>query len=313
MPKPVFSYLLLVLFLTACQREVSDFPTTQPQVPNPVTGGIRLVGLFTIDSTLPAGQDTTYIQRLTYDNAGRILTVTGTDKQPNGDSMHLQYNYPGSDTLASRIISYERYTAASAVGERFDTIFLKYEAGRLACDSTLQSNSPGGASFAQWIRYVYSGNNVFRYRNNAFSPPDPADTALIGYLSTPVFANGSITSQQDDSAVYNPQTGTIRVLSPYAVFTSTYDARQNPTFQAGRAYQMPCIDVEYFVELPTDGTIQRRLPLATQQTCHAYPGGIVKTNNRYVFRTDGLPLSRSTEVYELGTWTNWDTVYYIYQ
>lgn len=301
------------LLLASCLRtDTYDLDNTTPP-PAPVpgnSGGAELAALYSRDSTLPAGSDTTYVQRFTYDAQGRISILTGTDKTPGGDSVHFEFSYPGNDTLAQRIIAYDR-DAPPYAHEYNDTLYLRYEAGRLACDSMVSGSAGNGGSFSHWTRYVYNGNSVFFY--HLYNPLTSLDTAVNGFLTAPVYANGSIVAEQDDSAVYNPQTGAIRRLNPFATFSATYDSHPNPVFRTGRAYQKPFTDIEYFIELATDGTIPRYLPLQTMQTSRNYPGGILKTENSYVFRTDGLPYSRTTRVFEQGAWGAWETMYYLYR
>ncbi|GAB4094356.1 hypothetical protein [Flaviaesturariibacter terrae] len=304
-------FLCLLTVLSSCLRtDTYDIPATGGS--NPGTGtGTRLTGIYVLDSTLPPGLDTAYLQRYTYDGNGRILIVLGTDKQPGGDSAHYQYFYSGNDTLADRIISYERITGFGTQ-EYFDTLYLKYAAGKLVCDSLVRGPGAGTPAFSQWTRYIYLSNGIFSYRTDDFTP-NTNDTAILGYLHTVASSNGSITSARDDSAFYNSRTGAVRVMNRYSDFSATYDMRANPSFQIGRAYQIPFADIEYFVELPTDGTISSRLPVTTQQTSNVYPGGIVKTSNTYVFGANGMPVSRSMRIFDQNGWGDWETVHFVYQ
>jgi hypothetical protein len=308
--------LALLCTVCSCQRELSELNpnTVNPANPTPSTASSgRLVAVYSRDSTLPAGSDTTAIARITYDGSGRVLTFTNSDKQQGGDSLHFRYVYSGSDTLASSIISYERTTGPYA-DVRMDTSWLEYANGRLMADSVTSNTQLNPQPFYQVRRFAYSGNAVFLYRYNLFTPrPSATDTAIAGQRYTVTRTNGDITSQQDDSAYYNPQTGALRTISNIGQFTATYDTRPNPFFQAGRSFQIPFVDVEYFIELLTDGSITRHLPLSSTHVNSAYvPTGSVTQSHNYTFGTDGLPTKRVT-TFQQGGSTYTDTIYYLYQ
>ncbi|RYD91034.1 MAG: hypothetical protein EOP50_14955 [Sphingobacteriales bacterium] len=288
--------------------ELDEPPTTDT-----TAAGTRLSAVYSLDNTLPPGADTVFVQRYTYDAQGRIATIITSDKRSNGDSTYNAYFYNGSDTLAERIASYERYSGAMS-GTVKDTLFISYANGRLVSDSMVRQGSGSAAPFSQWSRYVYVGNQVFMYYRKSFDPAiTPTDTAILGYLVTPVFTNGNITSQMDDSAVYNPQTQSIRTQGRYATLTATYDPRPNPMAQIGRAYRIPFLPIEFFAELAADGAIPKNLPIAAEQSSRAYPGGVVRSENNYTFRTDGLVRTRTMRFYEQGTWGDWQTFFYLYQ
>ncbi|RYY89044.1 MAG: hypothetical protein EOO15_07235 [Chitinophagaceae bacterium] len=302
---------IVLSFLVSCLR--TDQYNLEETTPRTTNQESKLIAIYTQDSSLPAGRDTTYIQRFYYDATDRIVAVTGTNKQAGSDSFHLQYFYNGSDTLANRIISYERYTGPMN-GIVLDTVYLRYQNGRLVSDSSVSGNGPGSTAFSQWVNYVYSGNSVFTYRQNSYSPPlTAADTAIEGLFNTAVVVNGNTVAESSDSATYNPQTGIFRRTGSYATFTATYDVHSNPVFRIGRSYQVPIIPIEYFVDIYTDGAIPRNLPIETKHTSNVYPGGVIQTSNTYVFRSDGLPTSRTMRFFEQGTWTNWETAHYLYQ
>jgi hypothetical protein len=310
---------LLLLFLASCQREATDLgnPTTanpaNPNNPTQPAGSGRLVALYARDSTLPAGLDTLQIARLSYDASGRVASVIFSDKQPSGDSSHLGYLYAGSDTLASRITNYQRSTGPFA-GDRYDTTWLEYANGRLMADSNTIGIQAGAPPYFQVRRFAYNGNSVFFYRYDTYQPrPSATDTAIAGQLYTVTRTAGDITSQRDDSAYYNQLTGGFRFISNRGQYTATFDQRANPLFQAGRSFQAPFVDVEYFVEILTDGSITRRLPLTSTHTNRAYvPTGLVTVSHSYTFRPDGLPAKRITTEQSGGSTSNY-TIYYMYQ
>jgi YD repeat-containing protein len=307
---------ILLLFLASCQREVSDLnnPTTANPTNNPLQPGSgRLVAMYARDSTRPAGQDTVYIHRLEYDASGRVVSITMSSKETaNGDSTHHKFAYQGSDTLAYQISSYSRITGPFSYTS-YDTLWPKYAGGRLISDSMVTRSSTSPNAFYQTTHYVYNSNTVFHYRHSMFDPPiTAADTAINGILSSVTSTNGNITAETDDSAIYNPQTGAFRIGGRAGTFSATYDSRPNPAFVAGRAYRIPFVPVEYFIELYTDGTITGNLPLTSSQTNSVYTGGMIQTTNSYVFRADGLPASRTLKILDSGTWSS-DTLYYVYQ
>jgi YD repeat-containing protein len=307
---------VLLLFLVSCQREVADLnnPTTTNPNNNPSQPGSgRLVAMYARDSTRPAGQDTAFIHRLEYDASGRVVSIMMSSKETtNGDSTHHKLAYQGSDTLAYLITTYSRITGPFSYTS-YDTLWPKYAGGRLISDSMATRSSTAPNAFYQTTHYVYNGNNIFHYKHSMFDPPiTAADTAIDGILSIVTYSNGNITAETDDSAVYNPQTGTFRTGGRAGTFSATYDSRPNPAFVAGRAYRIPYMPVEYFIELYTDGTITGSLPLTSRQTNVVYSGGTIQTANSYVFRADGLPASRTLKILDSGTWSS-DTIYYLYQ
>jgi hypothetical protein len=189
------NYLIAALCLLAaasCHRLADQSGRGINEIP-------RLAAIYDIDTTQAAQPDTITRQYISYDVLGRVSAFDSYTFNPQGDTAFSQtfhIEYAGGDTMASRsIIQSQVY--GSSPDTRYDTVYYRYQNGRLLFDS-VRLRAESGQVAMRVRRRSYSGNRVTETSMSTFEQAGAADTI---YATRRVWVNrvGSYLLSQLDS------------------------------------------------------------------------------------------------------------------
>src|SRR5258706_5792775 len=158
----VFSGIILLICFSSCQKEI-DW-----NLPNGAAADSNYISkIIELDTTLPAGVDTTGRIFFTYDNAKRLIRLDAYSSALPvvTDTVTHSYSYLGTDTLPFKFIIDEKYDIILG-GEHYQTIVYNYYSnGVIAKDSVIELNLTSGSNYGATVSvYSATGSTVNRYR-----------------------------------------------------------------------------------------------------------------------------------------------------
>ncbi len=180
--------ILCVPFFISCQKEIDPSILTGAQ-----NDSIYVSMVIELDTTLPSGQDTIWINRYYYDSQKRLWRVKEAEYDATGQisADTIEYRYQGTQTTPA---NYRYLNGAS--GDSTVT-YLTYSNGFIVIDSTVDYIS-GTPSYSRTARYTASTGNqylsVMHFRD--LSNPG-AFITLDSILYTRTLSNGNIVSGVD--------------------------------------------------------------------------------------------------------------------
>lgn len=191
------SYLLLstvfFFFITSCKKEAR--PTNEvPENNDSIYLSKMLIDYY--------GDTSTY--NYFYDSQKRLIKINISE---NGENESNNFLYNGSDTLPYKYF---------LTGNQSETIYYKYENGRLIYDSTI---NPSNVYPYYVKKYSYANDDIIV---NNYGP-----TGSIPYtqIFNRIVENGNTVVQKDSVDVYN-----------FHTFSITYDNKPNPFHIMPRIY-----------------------------------------------------------------------------
>ncbi|HMK25278.1 MAG TPA: hypothetical protein VK483_04545 [Chitinophagaceae bacterium] len=164
--KTVAGFLIGASFtvgFSSCQKEI-DWST-----PNQVTSdSIYITKAVGLDTTLPAGTDTTTWLYFTYDNSKRLTQLVGVTKRPAlaADTVIHTYYYQGSETLPYKYIIDDLDYSGPSPWFSQTIVHNFYSNGIISKDSVIELDITGGSNDGATVStFAVSGSTVSRYRN----------------------------------------------------------------------------------------------------------------------------------------------------
>jgi hypothetical protein len=215
-------FVLIAIAIVSCEKELSSEPPANPGTgnnpPPPTSDSTLLWKYIEVDTTLPAGSDTTFVEIYTYDGQKRLshfyVGFLGTEQ--NADLF-----YSGNDTLPYKINSFLK----DFIDTYRDTIFYSFSNGWVTKDSMIRYDGITN-QFSQIRTQVYTPaghNTLFEYRHYSSLPAVAPDEDKRSMIFT-TFQNGNITVQDDTTAV--------DLISSAAHEEVKYDDKINPLYES---------------------------------------------------------------------------------
>lgn len=265
----------ITLVFTSCQKEL-DW-----SLPNSVQADSTMLSkLILLDTTLPAGLDTTEKTIIEYDSHGRAVqvnryfkdeTVPPTNSFAFFDSLAFYYN--GNDTLPFKAIK----SSKDAISMWKDTAFFFYAAAKVIKDSIRSSYltlipPPMTAEELRVNFFTDNGNTtqVTQLFTQTLNPPVWPPPCPGTYIYQKTYVNGNITYQFGD---YTSCSGFGTSVSDHFIF----DNHPNPGYTFSVPY--PIIDEGIYVSDHKNNILE---------TWFYAPGDGFR--NTYTYRADGYPL-----------------------
>lgn len=144
--------LVSIIVFSSCQKEIDD------SLPQRIQSDSSYIDkAISLDTTLPAGSDTTEKMFFTYDNSKRVSRITDLYGIGFVDSSITDFLYSGNDSLPYKNIAREVYTG---VWDYSDTAYYTYSGGFIIKDSTITHDNTNGVIGAIVRQYSISGTSV---------------------------------------------------------------------------------------------------------------------------------------------------------
>lgn len=261
-----FLLLIAIVYFSSCQQEINPNILQTPQ-----NDSIYLDKTFGIDTTLPAGADTTDKAFFTYDNSKRLSKLIQLYGTGFNVSTTFDFLYNGNDSLPWKMIDRDIFPG---VYDEADTIYFFYSNAVVSKDSTITwDNMAGMNTGARVTTYLVSGNTVNRtdkhydfiggnYVLNNTSQVTINVTSSSGNILTQTLVSGSNTFQS---------------------VQASYDNKPNP-FSRALKVRYPEFDTYYWL----GWLAQHNNPAQVQYQEVGLPAETEVYN--YVYRSDGYPL-----------------------
>jgi hypothetical protein len=230
-----FGGIILLICFSSCQKEIDWSLTNKPQ-----SDSTYLTKIIGLDTTRPAGMDTTDWTFFTYDNFKRLKRIDAfSNALPvNTDSVTHVYSYQGTDTLPFMFVIDEKYNITFG-GTHYQTIVYNYYSnGVISKDSVIELNLTSGTNNGATVSvYQVSGSTVNRYRTLY---DFIGGTYVLSIRDTTVYSisvsGGNLVSQ---TLVSGP--------GSYQSAQVTYDNNRNPVSKAFKlkypVFESPYVEV----------------------------------------------------------------------
>ncbi|MFZ1534389.1 MAG: hypothetical protein WAT14_09475 [Chitinophagaceae bacterium] len=265
----LFASLIIALFMvssfSSCQKEVEG------NLPVLIQSDSSFIDkIIALDTTLPAGADTTEKMFFSYDNAKRLSKSTQLYGTGFIASSVTDFLYAGNDTLPYKKISREVYTG---LWDYTDTTYYTYSNGFIVKDSTITHDNTNSVIGAVVRQYSISGTTVSKgLRTYDFNGGNFVLQTSNNSLLTVTFTAGNLVSQ-------TLVTGTNTFESVQAV----YDTKPNPILKAFKT-KYPEADTPDW----QSWLVQKNNPSQIQ---YMEMGGPLETESYvYTYRGDGYPV-----------------------
>jgi len=196
MKKPLSLFILfagILISIVGCRKSNNNSTNNS---------GPLLSELVDLDATLSAPDDTSFVEKFSYDNSERVTESLQLEYNlPGVDTIEKDtYYYNGSDTLPYKTLHYENspdsallpfdvaYNYESGNINGTSTIYYFYLSGKLIEDSAI------GYNYTQTNTYSYVGNSVIRNQSSTTN-----GTANSVYVDTfyQTSQNGNLINQID--------------------------------------------------------------------------------------------------------------------
>jgi hypothetical protein len=263
--------VLVVLLLTSCQQEPDDVILSPS--PNTVDNSSYLKTIVSLDTSLPAGQDTSFVYHFLYDSQKRLVEIRGFDYETGLTEENEKRFYNGNDTLPYKVVFYLEETPPFA--DQIDTIYLTYQNGVIIKDSVIQySGTQRHTPIVSYFRPL-SANRwyISRYFQNPGGPV--FKDSVVGNLT---WANGNLISQKDTT--FQP------LLNQWSS-SAQYDNHPNPFYRYTLAY--PFVSVFFMTRYPLFDQRTRNNQTSLTVTSNGTLSSQAQIN--YQYRSDGYPVS----------------------
>lgn len=259
------SALFFIFFFSSCQKEVEG------NLPGLIQSDSSFVDrIIALDTSLPAGSDTTEKMFFSYDNSKRLSKSTQLYGTGFIGSSITDFLYSGNDTLPSKKISREVYTG---LWDYTDTTYYTYSNGFVVKDSTISHDNSNNVIGAAVRQYSISGTTVNKgLRTYDFNGGNFVLQSSSNSVLTVIFTAGNLVSQ-------TLVTGTNTFESVQAV----YDNKPNPILKAFKT-KYPEADTPDW----QSWLVQKNNPSQVQ---YKEMGSPIETENYvYTYRRDGYPV-----------------------
>lgn len=263
---PCFLFILAIVIFTSCQKEIDTNILATPQ-----NDSIYLDKAIGMDTTLPAGTDTTDKIFFTYDNSKRVKTMTQLYGTGFTVSSTFDFLYNGNDSLPWKLIDREIF---SGVYDQTDTVYYSYFNAVVSRDSTISWDNISGLNVGAIVTsYTVAGNTV----NRTVKQYDFVGGNYVLISTDPGTVN--VTSSSGNILTQNLVSGSNTFQSVQA----SYDTKPNPISRTLKI-RYP----EFDTPLWLGWAVQNNNPVQVQ---YQEVGSPVQTEMySYLYRSDGYPL-----------------------
>lgn len=274
MKVPVIISVLIALVFSSCQKEL-DIDLGNPPPPSGTNNdSIYISAYVDLDTALPSGQDTLYVDRFFYDNHKRVsyISTIETINSERWPSV-MKYYYNGNDTLPYKITS----TSADGNGVIYllDTAYFTYASnGLISKDSGWSYSVSLNRRTSGYVTSFSGGiaNMVFNYSTSYSTQPPTYDT-IAGMVILDV-SGQEIVSQTGPS-----------LITWYEYFQMGYTDHPDPIYRTDFHYPI------YYAKMGWGYGSARKLLIS--QDVGSGPNNIFyKYRWTYEYRADGYPLVR---------------------
>jgi len=278
--KILSSLLLMALAIVSCQKEPNNDPPSNPgngsnnNNNNPPTNdSIYLAKYVELDTTLPAGQDTTIIYTFSYDGFKRIKNVRILDYYSPAYTYdyNIDYYYQSdNDAHPYKIVEVETEPAITYS----DTHYFTYSNGFVASDSSILYRVTNNELLDKYVAlYIDSGDQTFIQTKDSVFSPNHFYTHAGTIFKT--YQNENIVAQVDTSTTGNTLTNAAR-------YQITYDSKINPFFK---------IDVPYPVYDDANLSFETGKNNMTERSAFDNNSSVFDHKQyQYSYRADNYPL-----------------------
>jgi hypothetical protein len=259
--------LCFIISFSSCQREVDGVLTQDG-----IADSTYLDRMIFVDTTLPAGSDTTAKYLFKYDNSNRLIStiqfeIGGTD------TIREEFFYIANDTLPYKQVYHNLDYSAGPLVYFVDTIFYNYTNQVVTKDSTIEWDLSTNSNYGVRVTEFSILPNKVVERSKQY------DFVAGGYI---------LFSDNSDTAIVTKQLGNVVFhIDPSPTFISqaqvTYDNKVNPYFKALKIHYP---DFQFLNREGWDA--QKNNPIHINFE-HA-TGYIVDEIVSYIYRNDNYPL-----------------------
>lgn len=266
---------ICLLFLCSCQKEIDPINiVARVDSLSTANDSTTLVKYVDLDTTLPSGLDTSWVQTYKYDSLKRIVQADYIEYLNSGLPQRTNRTllfYNGSDTVPYKKTDAETYVQSNTPSGYTAVAYYTYASGRIVKDSVHITQTLSTDSFSR--TFAYSGNSIIEttYR---YIP------ALVttGHNISFVKSGSNLTSQND----------TVTPGSMAQRFSFAYDNKPNPLYHKPQPFISDAAPYYTMETLPEEMVYEANNPVEINE----YSGTLnYHVKIAYKYKPNGYPLS----------------------